>query len=110
MTAQNLCSQLLFLLNLIIHLNLVWLLKENDESVKGKGCKRAAPRGRGRGSTQSSKRGRASDNSTVHRMLMSKDDDDDDDDDDDGAAKRPTKPQPRVRLHFFPFPVFCCTG
>ncbi|EXB89636.1 Double-strand break repair protein MRE11 [Morus notabilis] len=71
---------------------------ENDESVKGKGRKRAAPRGRSRGSTQSSKRGRASDNPAVHQMLMSRDDDDDDDDDD--AAKKRNKPQPRVTRNY----------
>lgn len=72
--------------------------KENDASLQGKGRKRAAPRGRGRGSTQSSKRGRKSDNSTIHRMLGKKDDDDDDDDD---VAKRLNKSQPRVGFFFF---------
>ncbi|XWS27950.1 hypothetical protein CRYUN_Cryun25bG0024300 [Craigia yunnanensis] len=42
----------------------------NDEIVLGKGRKRAAPRGRGRGST--SKRGRKSDNSSVHKVFMNK--------------------------------------
>ena len=73
--------------------------QENDAaSIQGKGRKRAAPRGRGRGSAQSSKRGRKSDNSTIQRMLMSKDDDDDDDDDD--AVKRLNKSQPRVGFTF----------
>ncbi|XP_062170234.1 double-strand break repair protein MRE11 [Alnus glutinosa] len=70
---------------------------ENDASLQGKGRKRAAPRGRGRGSTQSSKRGRKSDNSTIHRMLGKKDDDDDDDDD---VAKRLNKSQPRVTRNY----------
>jgi double-strand break repair protein MRE11 len=72
---------------------------ENDASLQGKGRKRAAPRGRGRGrgSTQSSKRGRKSDNTTTHRMLMSKDDDNDDDDD---VAKRFNKSQPRVTRNY----------
>ena len=70
--------------------------QENDASLQGKGRKRAAPRGRGRGSTQSSKRGRKSDNTTIQRMLMSKDDDDDDDD----AVKRLNKSQPRVGFTF----------
>ncbi|KAK7854430.1 double-strand break repair protein mre11 [Quercus suber] len=70
---------------------------ENDAaSIQGKGRKRAAPRGRGRGSVQSSKRGRKSDNTTIQRMLMSKDDDDDDDD----AVKRLNKSQPRVGFTF----------
>ncbi|PPR82452.1 hypothetical protein GOBAR_AA38266 [Gossypium barbadense] len=37
---------------------------KNDEITKGRGRKRAAPRGRGRGTT--SKRGKKSDNSSVH--------------------------------------------
>lgn len=70
---------------------------ENDAaSIQGKGRKRAAPRGRGRGSAQSSKRGRKSDNTTIQRMLMSKDDDDDDDD----AVKRLNKSQPRVTRNY----------
>nr|POE86835.1 double-strand break repair protein mre11 [Quercus suber] len=70
---------------------------ENDAaSIQGKGRKRAAPRGRGRGSVQSSKRGRKSDNTTIQRMLMSKDDDDDDDD----AVKRLNKSQPRVTRNY----------
>ncbi|MED6136860.1 meiotic recombination [Stylosanthes scabra] len=69
---------------------------ENEPNLPGR--KRAAPRGRGRGSTQSSKRGRKSDNSTIHRMLMNNDDDDDDDDDD--ARKRINKSQPRVTKNY----------
>ncbi|KAK9269023.1 hypothetical protein L1049_000791 [Liquidambar formosana] len=69
---------------------------ENDDSLQGKGRKRAAPRGRGRGSTSSSKRGRKSDNSSIHKMLMSKDDEDDDDD----MAKRLNKSQPRVTRNY----------
>lgn len=72
-------------------------MKENDGSVLGKGRKRAAPRGRGRGSTQSSKRGRKSGNSGIHQMFMNKDNDDDDEE--DNVAKRLKKSQPQVRLH-----------
>ena len=70
----------------------LYLLKENED-VPGKGRKRAAPRGRGRGSSQTSKRGRKSENSALHRMLMSKDDDDEEEDD---VPKRLNKSQPRV--------------
>ncbi|XWS52000.1 hypothetical protein CRYUN_Cryun11dG0030100 [Craigia yunnanensis] len=65
---------------------------ENDEIVQGKGRKRAAPRGRGRGST--SKRGRKSDNSAVHKLFMNKHDDDDEDAEE--IARRFNKSQPRV--------------
>ena len=79
------------------YLNCHFFPQENDAaSIQGKGRKRAAPRGRGRGSAQSSKRGRKSDNTTIQRMLMSKDDDDDDDD----AVKRLNKSQPRVGFTF----------
>ncbi|XVE80228.1 hypothetical protein DITRI_Ditri14bG0122900 [Diplodiscus trichospermus] len=67
---------------------------ENDEIGQGKGRKRAAPRGRGRGST--SKRGRKSNNSSVHKLFMNKLDDDDDDDDAEEIARRFNKSQPRV--------------
>ncbi|KAA3453005.1 double-strand break repair protein MRE11-like isoform X1 [Gossypium australe] len=67
---------------------------ENDEITKGRGRKRAAPRGRGRGTT--SKRGKKSDNSSVHSVFMNKLDDDDDDDAEE-IARRFNKPQPRVR-------------
>ncbi|KAG4204081.1 hypothetical protein ERO13_A04G025700v2 [Gossypium hirsutum] len=67
---------------------------ENDEITKGRGRKRAAPRGRGRGTT--SKRGKKSDNSSVHSVFMNKLDDDDDDDDAEEIARRFNKPQPRV--------------
>uniref|UniRef100_A0A5B7B710 Double-strand break repair protein n=1 Tax=Davidia involucrata TaxID=16924 RepID=A0A5B7B710_DAVIN len=72
---------------------------DNDESLQAKGRKRAAPRGRGRGSTLSSKRGRKSDNSSssIQKMLMNKDEEDDDDDgDNNDMAKRINKSQPRV--------------
>lgn len=74
------------------------LLKENDESLQSRGRKRAAPRGRGRGSTQPSKRGKKSDNSAINRMFMNKDDEDDDDED---LTKRFNKPLPRVVLSLF---------
>lgn len=80
-------------------------MKENDESLPSRGRKRAAPRGRGRGSTQPSKRGKKSDSSAINRMFMNKDDDDDDDED---ATKRLTKPLPRVVLSFFVLFPFTC--
>ncbi|GLT74748.1 hypothetical protein SLA2020_465260 [Shorea laevis] len=64
---------------------------ENDEIVQGRSQKRAAPSGRGRGST--SKRGKKSESSSFRGMLMNKDDDDDDEDD---IPKRFNKSQPRV--------------
>ncbi|KAL0347078.1 UNVERIFIED_CONTAM: Double-strand break repair protein MRE11 [Sesamum calycinum] len=65
---------------------------DDAETLQGKGRKRAAPRGRARGST-TSKRGRKSDNpsSSLHRLLASRDDDDEDDD----MGKKPNKSQPR---------------
>ncbi|KAF1866955.1 hypothetical protein Lal_00018341 [Lupinus albus] len=66
---------------------------ENESKLPGR--KRAASKGRGRGSTHASKRGRKSENSSIHRMLMNNDDDDDDDD--DNVRKRLNKPQPRRR-------------
>ncbi|TXG67154.1 hypothetical protein EZV62_008429 [Acer yangbiense] len=65
---------------------------DDNETLKGKGHKRSAPKGKGRGAT-SSKRGRISDNSSIHRMLMDQDDDDDDDED---IAKRLNKTRPRI--------------
>ncbi|XP_057981242.1 double-strand break repair protein MRE11 isoform X2 [Malania oleifera] len=70
---------------------------ENDENPQGVGRKRAAPRGRGRGSVSSSKRGRKSENSSIQRLLMSKDDEDDDEDD---MRKRLNKSQPRVTKNY----------
>ncbi|KAL2250749.1 UNVERIFIED_CONTAM: Double-strand break repair protein MRE11 [Sesamum indicum] len=67
--------------------------KDDAETLEGKGRKRAAPRGKARGST-TSKRGRKSDNpsSSLHRLLASRDDDDEDDD----MGKKPNRSQPRV--------------
>ncbi|KAJ9551402.1 hypothetical protein OSB04_015447 [Centaurea solstitialis] len=71
---------------------------DDNDSIQGKGRKRGAPRGRGRGSTPA-KRGRKSDNtsSSIQQMMMNKDDDDDDDD-----VPRKNKPptQPRVSYVF----------
>lgn len=78
-------------------------MKENDEIGQGKGRKRAVPRGRGRGST--SKRGRKSDNSSVHKVFMNKPDDDEDDAEE--IARRFNKSQPRVS-DYSPFPYFSC--
>ncbi|WCJ32108.1 Double-strand break repair protein MRE11 [Euphorbia peplus] len=69
---------------------------DDGGSLQGKGRKRAAPRGRGRGATPS-KRGKKTDNSTVQRLLMRNDDDDDDDDD---APKRLSKSQTRVTRNY----------
>ncbi|GAB2284579.1 meiotic recombination [Dionaea muscipula] len=63
-----------------------------EQSLQGKGHKRAAPRGRGRGST-TSKRGRKSVNSSLNRMFTSRDDEDDDDDD---VPKRFNTSQPKA--------------
>lgn len=71
---------------------------EPEETFQEKGRKRTAPRGRGRGST-SAKRGRKSDVSSIHSMLVNKDNDDDDDDDDD-MTKRLRKAQPRVTRNY----------
>ncbi|KAM1808030.1 hypothetical protein ACFX11_030962 [Malus domestica] len=69
---------------------------ENDEILPpSRGRKRAAPRGRGRGSTQPSKRGKKSDSSAVNRMFMNNDDDDDDD-----VTKRLNKPLPQVTRNY----------
>ncbi|KAA0036764.1 double-strand break repair protein MRE11 [Cucumis melo var. makuwa] len=69
---------------------------ENDESLLSKGRKRTAPRGRGRGSTQS-KRGRKSDNSLVQRTFVGRDNGDDSEDE-DNARKLLNKSQPRVSI------------
>ncbi|PWA96700.1 DNA repair and meiosis protein (Mre11) [Artemisia annua] len=72
---------------------------DDNESMRGKGRKRAAaPRGRGRGTT-ASKRGKKTDSSSssISRMMMSNDDDDDDDDD---VPKRMNKSQPRVTRNY----------
>ncbi|CAN6560856.1 unnamed protein product [Malus baccata var. baccata] len=78
---------------------------ENDEILPpSRGRKRAAPRGRGRGSTQPSKRGKKSDSSAVNRMFMNKDDDDDDDDD---VTKRLNKPLPQVTRNYGSLRRYC---
>ncbi|KAK4481165.1 hypothetical protein RD792_012046 [Penstemon davidsonii] len=67
---------------------------DGDEPLQGKGKKRAAPRGRARGSTTTSKRGRKSEtsSSSLQKFLTSRDDDDEDDD----MAKKLSKSQPRL--------------
>lgn len=84
-----------------------FIILKDEESVQDRGRKRAAPRGRGRGSTQS-KRGKKSDNTPVYRMLMNQDDDDDDDD----VTKRFNKPPPRVCIFLssFSFVIFYQTS
>ncbi|XP_039012903.1 double-strand break repair protein MRE11-like isoform X2 [Hibiscus syriacus] len=73
--------------------------EENDEITRGKGRKRAAPRGRGRGST--CKRGKKSDNSSIHNVFMNTHDDDDDDDDEaEEIAQRFNKHQTRVTKRY----------
>ncbi|OVA20210.1 DNA repair protein Mre11 [Macleaya cordata] len=73
---------------------------ENEESLPAKGRKRTVPtpRGKGRGAAPSSKRGRKSDTSSIHRTLLNNDDDDDDDEDD--MANRIKKAQPRVTRNY----------
>lgn len=70
--------------------------QDEDETCRGTGRKRAAPTGRGRGSTTTSKRGRRSENtsSSLQKLLMSRDDDEDDDDDD--MTKKKSKSNVRV--------------
>lgn len=66
---------------------------KDDETLQGKGRKRAAPRGKGRGTTSTAKRGKKSDNApSIQRMLMNLDDEDDDDE----VQKKSNKSQPRV--------------
>ncbi|XP_038898959.1 double-strand break repair protein MRE11 [Benincasa hispida] len=72
---------------------------ENDESPLSKGRKRAAPRGRGRGTTQS-KRGRKSNTSSVQRTYMGRDDGDGDSEDEENARKLLNKSQPRVTRNY----------
>ncbi|KAK3436637.1 hypothetical protein EUGRSUZ_C01186 [Eucalyptus grandis] len=69
----------------------------SDENLHRKGRKRAAPRGRGRGTGASSKRGRKIDNSSIHKLLLSNNDNDDDEDD---VGKRPNKSQTRVTRNY----------
>ncbi|XP_073114089.1 double-strand break repair protein MRE11 isoform X3 [Elaeis guineensis] len=69
---------------------------EPEETFQKKGRKRAAPRGKGRGSASSAKRGRKSDVSSIHTLLMNKDDDDDDDD----MSNRLKKAKPRVTRNY----------
>lgn len=66
-----------------------------QENLLGKGRKRAAPRGRGRGSTPA-KRGKKTDISSIQSMLMAKDDDDEEDD----IPNRLKKAQPRVTRNY----------
>lgn len=66
--------------------------EEPDKNIHGKSCKRAAPRGRGRGASSTSKRGRKSHMSSIHSILLSKDSDEDDDD----MSNRPKKAQAQV--------------
>ncbi|KAL3628334.1 meiotic recombination [Castilleja foliolosa] len=69
---------------------------DDGENLQQKGRKRAAPRGRGRGTT-TSKRGKKSDNSSsssLHRLLGNADDDDDDED----MGKK--KSQPRMTRNY----------
>ncbi|GAB2256532.1 hypothetical protein Droror1_Dr00022591 [Drosera rotundifolia] len=61
-----------------VDVNEVNAISDDEGTLLGKGCKRAAPRGRGRGST-TFKRGRKSESSSLQRLFTSKDDDDDDD-------------------------------
>lgn len=69
----------------------------DDGRAPGKSNKRAAPRGRGGGSTQPSKRGRKSESSSLRRLLMDKDDEDEEDDD---IPNRFNKSQPKVTRNY----------
>lgn len=69
----------------------------DDGRAQGKSRKRAAPRGRGGGSTQPSKRGRKSESSSLQRLLMGKDDEDEEDDD---IPNRFNKSQPKVTRNY----------
>ncbi|XP_054789530.1 double-strand break repair protein MRE11-like [Prosopis cineraria] len=64
---------------------------ENEGEIPGR--KRAASKGRARGSNRASKRGRKSDNSSIHKMFMNNDDDDDDDDEDNVRKKLSNLPR-----------------
>ncbi|XP_074302214.1 double-strand break repair protein MRE11-like isoform X2 [Silene latifolia] len=70
----------------------------DDGRVESKSRKRAAPRGRGRGSTQLSKRGRKSETSSLQTMVLGNDDDDDDDYDD--MSSRLKKSQAKVTRNY----------
>ncbi|KAF3323760.1 double-strand break repair protein MRE11 [Carex littledalei] len=75
---------------------------EPEESVQGKGRKRGATRGRGRGSTPA-KRGRKAESSFAHNLFMHRDQEEDDDDDDDVSASNRMKkapPQPRAPRNY----------
>ncbi|XP_015086200.1 LOW QUALITY PROTEIN: double-strand break repair protein MRE11 [Solanum pennellii] len=73
---------------------------DDDKTVQAKGRKRAAPRGRSRGSATAAKRGRKPDSSSssLQRMLMDVNEDDDDDDDD--ITKKENKPRPRATRNY----------
>ncbi|XP_078170116.1 uncharacterized protein LOC144564392, partial [Carex rostrata] len=76
---------------------------EPEESVQGKGRKRGATSGTGRGSTPA-KMGRKAESSFAHNWLMHPDQDEDDDDDDVSASNRmkkaPPQPQPRAPRNY----------
>lgn len=75
---------------------------EPEESLQDKGRKRPARgrggRGRARGSSTPSKRGKKSDNSLIHSMFMNNADDDDDDE--DNMSNRLKKSQPPVTRNY----------
>ncbi|XP_068667531.1 double-strand break repair protein MRE11 isoform X2 [Aristolochia californica] len=72
---------------------------EPEESLHGRGRKRAA-RGRGRGSSTPSKRGRKAEASVMMQNILSSNNDDDDDDEDDSMSNRLKKTKPRVIRNF----------
>ncbi|KAI5664802.1 hypothetical protein M9H77_24125 [Catharanthus roseus] len=76
-------------------------IMDDDEPLKGKGRKRVAPTGRGRGSASGAKRGRRSENtsSSLQKLFMNRDDDDDDDDDEE-RGKKINKSQNRVTRNY----------
>ncbi|XP_020585050.1 double-strand break repair protein MRE11 isoform X2 [Phalaenopsis equestris] len=65
---------------------------EPEESIQGRTRKRAAPRGRARGASSTSKRGRKLDKSSIHSLFLNKDNVDDDDD----MPNKPKKVQAQV--------------
>ncbi|CAH9099414.1 unnamed protein product [Cuscuta europaea] len=70
------------------------------ETLRGKGRKRAAPKGTGRGATSAAKRGKKSANasSSLQKLLMRVDDDDEEDEEE--RQNKLNKSQPRVTRNY----------
>ncbi|XP_031500751.1 double-strand break repair protein MRE11 isoform X1 [Nymphaea colorata] len=69
----------------------VYKLDHGESFQSPKGRKRAAPRGRGRGSTATHKRGKKSDEPLAHNIFMNNEDEDDDD-----SPSRQRKAAPKI--------------